>query len=111
MRNLDNDHPTLSERCFAAVFSGLAAGITYAVWLLLHGGRWGAEQVEALKEIGQWVVLAGAVVGFLGGISWVASLWGGIWDRSSQPIVSLRTAVVLLVLGSIAYGVFKHLPQ
>jgi hypothetical protein len=111
MRNLETDNPSLFERCFAAAFSGMAAGATYATWLFFHTGTWGPEQVEAFKDIGKWVTLAGAVVGFLGGISLVAWLWGEIWDTSSQPLFSLRTAVVLLILAAIAYGIFKHIPQ
>ena len=109
MRNYGTDNPSLFERCFAAVFSGMAAGATYATWLFFHTGTWGAEQVEAFTGIGKWVVLAGAVVGFLSGISLVAWLWGEIWDTTSQPLFSLRIAVVLLVLVAIAYGIFAHL--
>ena len=111
MRNFESDNPSLFERCFAAVFSGAAAGATYGTWLFFHTGTWSGEPVEAFKDIGKWVVLAGAAVGFLGGISLVAWLWGAIWDTSSQPLFSLRTAVVLLVLGAIAFGIFKQIAQ
>lgn len=110
MRNFETDNPSLFERCFAAVFSGVAAGATYATWLFFHTGAWGAEQTEAFNDIGKWVALAGAVLGFLSGISLVAWLWGAIWELSSQPLFSLRTAVLLLVLVAIAYGIFKHIP-
>ncbi|WP_157281267.1 hypothetical protein [Methyloversatilis universalis] len=111
MRNFETDNPSIFERCFAAAFSGVAAGATYATLLFFHTGTWGAEQVEAFKDIGKWIVLAGAVVGFLGGISLVVWIWGEIWDTSSQPLFSLRTAVALLALSAIAYGIFMHMPK
>lgn len=101
---------SLSDRCFAALFSGTAAGATYAVWMFYRSGRWGPEQIAAFKELGVWIVLAGAVLGFLGGLSLAASFWGEAWDTNHQPLISLRTAVTLLVLGAIAYGAYKHLP-
>ena len=106
----DPHSPSFLERCFAAAFSGVAAGATYATWLAFRAGTWSAEQIAAFKDIGKWVVLAGAVIGFVGGISWVAWLWGAIWDTSNQPLISLRAAVALLVIGAIAYGLFKHFP-
>ena len=111
MRNFETDSPSLFERCFAAVFSGLAAGATYATWLIFNTGSWGVEQEAAFKEVGKWIVLAGAALGFLGGISLIAWLWSEVWNTSNQPLFSLRTAFFLLVLVSIAYGISKHLPQ
>jgi hypothetical protein len=109
MNKFESDSPSLFERCFAAIFSGLAAGITYAVWLFFHSGRWGVEQLAALKDIGKWAMLAGALLGFFGGISLVASLWGQVWETQNHSLISLRTAAVLLCLVAIGYGVFKHL--
>lgn len=108
MRDSETDRPSLFERCFAAVFSGLAAGATYATWLFFHSGTWNAEQISAFKEIGTWIVLAGALLGFLGGVTLVTSLWGQVWDTTNQPLISLHTAAVLLVLAAISYGLFKH---
>lgn len=110
MRDFDNGKPSLFERCFAAAFSGLAAAASYATWLFFHTGTWGAEQATAFKGMGTWIVLAAAVLGFVGGISLVAWLWGEVWDTSSQPLFSLRTALVLLALTAMAYGLFRHLP-
>lgn len=110
MSNFESDNPTLLERCFAAIFSGFAAGATYATWLFFHTGIWGSNQLTAFKETGKWVVLAGALFGFFGGISLVVRLWSTVWEPSQVPFFSLRTATILLVLASIAFGVYKHLP-
>jgi hypothetical protein len=101
--------PSLFERCFAALFSGAAAGATYAGWMFYRSGRWGPEQIADFKDLGLWIVQAGAVLGFLGGISLAASFWGDAWDTRDQPFVSLRTAVILIMLGAIAYGVYKQM--
>ena len=85
---MDHDKPTLFERFFAALFSAIAAGVTYALWVFFHSGRWGAEQIQALQSMGKWVVLAGG----------------------NQPLLSLRTFFTLLVLASIAYGVYRLAP-
>lgn len=108
MKRFDTPGPSLFERCFAALFSGAAAGGTYAAWLFYRSGQWGAEQVASFKELGMWIALAGAVLGFLGGLSLAAAFWGDAWDTRDQPLISLRTAIVLLVLGSIAYGLYQH---
>lgn len=108
MNRFETQSPSLFERCFAALFSGAAAGGTYAVWLVYRSGHWGSEQIASFKELGVWIVLAGALLGFLGGVSLAAAFWGDTWDTRDQPFISLRTAVVLLVLGCIAYGLYKH---
>lgn len=107
MNQYQSGSPTLFERCFAAVFSGMAAGITYAVFMYFRWGQWGAEQMDAVKDMGKWAVLGGAVLGFLGGISWVTWLWGQVWETRNDNLISLRTALVLLCLGGIAYGIVK----
>jgi hypothetical protein len=61
MSNFETSNPSLFERCFAAVFSGLAAGLTYAVWIYFRSGQWGPEQLADLMGIGKWVVLARGV--------------------------------------------------
>lgn len=109
MSKLDPVDTSLMARCFAALFSGIAAGLTYCGWLFFHTWQWGPEQLVAFRQFGVWVVLAGAVLGFIGGISLTAWLWSHLWDTSNQPMMSLRTALILIVLGSIAYGVFKFL--
>lgn len=76
--------------------------------MFYRSGRWGPDQIADFKQLGTWIMLAGAVLGFLGGISLVASFWGDAWDTRDQPLVSLKTAVVLLVLAGIGYGLFKH---
>lgn len=98
---------TLFERFFAALFSAIAAGVTYAFWVFFHSGRWGPEQMQALQSIGKWIVLAGAVLGFVGGISRVVQLWALLWDTTHQPLISLRTFLTLLVLASIGYGAYQ----
>ncbi|MDA7418005.1 hypothetical protein PGB34_16700 [Xenophilus arseniciresistens] len=108
MSKFETDSPSLFERCFAAVFSGLAAGVTYALWLFFHSGQWGAEQLAAVKDIGKWIVLAGTVLGFFGGISLVARLWGHVWESQSEPRISMRTALVLLALVAVGYWVLKQ---
>lgn len=110
MNHNKDDKPTLSERFFAAIFSGFAAGVTYAVWVFFNAYRWGTEQIQALQSMGTWIVLAGGVLGFAGGISLVAQLWAHIWDTTNQPLLSLRTFVTLLVLASIAYGIYTLSP-
>jgi len=107
MKNSTTSGPSLFERCFAAVFSGLAAGATYAGWLFFHAGHWGADQMASFKVMGKWAVLGGALLGFLGGISLAAIVWGEVWDTRDEPLISLRTALILLVLASIAYAVFR----
>ena len=107
VKHSDPEKPTLFERFFAAFFSAIAAGVTYAVWVFFNSGRWGTEQLQTLQDIGKWVVLAGGVLGFLGGISLVAQLWAHIWDTTNQPLMSLRTFFTVLVLASIAYGIYK----
>lgn len=107
MRNPDADSPTLFERVFAALFSGMAAGITYAVWVFFHSDQLGSDQLAAARDMGIWVVLAGAVLGFVGGISLVTSLWGRLWETRSGPLITMETALLLVVLGSIAYWVLK----
>ena len=107
MSKFETDSPSLLERCFAAVFSGLAAGITYAVVLFFEAGAWNADQLSALKDMGKWVVLAGAALGFFGGISLVSWLWGHVWGTRSEALISMQTAIVLLVLAGIGYGVYK----
>lgn len=107
MRKRDPVDTSLMARCFAAIFSGVAAGLTYCGWLIFHSRQWGPEQMASVKEFGVWVVLAGAALGFIGGISLTAWLWSQLWDTSNQPLISLRTALILIVLGSIAYGVFR----
>jgi len=106
MNSYETRSPSLFERCFAAVFSGMAAGITYAIWVFYHSGSWGAEQIAEFKGIGIWVVLGGAVLGFLGGISLVTWLWGEIWETRTEALISMRTAIVLLCLVSIGYWLF-----
>jgi hypothetical protein len=54
MSNFETSNPSLFERCFAAVFSGLAAGLTYAVWIYFRSGQWGPEQLADLMGIGKW---------------------------------------------------------
>jgi hypothetical protein len=100
---------SLMARCFAAIFSGVAAGLTYCGWVIFHSRQWGPEQIASVKEFGIWVVLAGAALGFIGGISLTAWIWSELWDTNRQPLISMRTGVALLVLGSIIYGVFKFL--
>ncbi len=107
MNQYQSGSPTLFERCFAAVFSGMAAGITYAVFMYFRWGQWSAEQMDAVKDMGKWAVLGGAVLGFLGGISMVTWLWGQVWETRNDNLISLRTALVLLCLGGIAYGMLK----
>ncbi len=108
MSRYETDRPSLFERCFAAVFSGAAAGATYTVWLLYHGGQWGAAQMASLRSIGVWVVLAGAALGFVFGISLVTRLWGGLWETNDEPSLSWRTVLMLLVLGAVVYAAFKR---
>jgi hypothetical protein len=107
VNHFDPEKPTLFERFFAALFSAIAAGVTYAVWVFFNSGRWGPEQMQALQGIGKWIVLAGGVLGFVGGISRVIQLWAHLWDTTHQPLISLRTFLTLLVLASIGYGVYK----
>ena len=108
MSNFDSGNPSFSERFIAAIFSGAAAGITYVVCVTFYAGRWDTAQWLAYKDIGQWVVLAGAILGFLGGISLVAWLWGVVWETHNDSLISPFTAVVLLVLVAIGYGFLKH---
>lgn len=99
--------PTLFERCFAAFFSACAAGLTFAVWVYFHSGQVSAEQFVEFEQIGKWAVLAGAALGFLGGISAVTTVWSHLWETRSQPLISLRTALLLIAIAAIAYGVLK----
>jgi hypothetical protein len=108
MSHFETSNPSLFERCFAAVFSGLAAGLTYAVWIYFRSGQWGPEQLADLMGIGKWVVLAGAVLGFFGGISLVTRLWGHLWETQNESLISLRTAIVLLGLAAVGYWVFMR---
>lgn len=107
MSRFETDNPSLLERCFAAVFSGLAAGITYAVVLFFEADAWDADQLATLQETGIWVCLMGAVLGFFGGISLAAWLWGHVWGTRNEALISMQTAIVLLVLAGIGYGVYK----
>jgi len=107
MRNAESDTPSLFERCFAAMFSGMAAGITYAVWAFFRAGHWGVEEIAGAKDMGKWAVLAGAVLGFFGGITLVTSLWGRLWETRNGPLITMETALVLVVLGSIGYWVLR----
>ena len=102
--NLDgNERPTFGDRCFAALFSAIAAGITYAVWVFFHAGQWGPEQIQDFKELGKWIVLAGGILGFAGGLSLVGGLWATIWETRNQALISLPTALVLIVLFALVY--------
>jgi hypothetical protein len=57
--------------------------------------------------MGKWAVLAGAVLGFFGGITLVTSLWGRLWETRNGPLITMETALVLVVLGSIGYWVLR----
>ncbi len=107
MNQYQSRSPTLFERCFAAVFSGMAAGITYAVVMFFRWGKWGTEQMDAVKDMGKWAVLGGAVLVFLGGISLVTWLRGQVWEARNDSLISLRTALFLLCLSGIACGLFN----
>lgn len=55
MNHNKDDKPTLSERFFAAIFSGFAAGVTYAVWVFFNAYRWGIEQIQTLQSMGTYL--------------------------------------------------------
>lgn len=90
----------LGERLLAVVIGGCAGLLGYLGWVFCFPRR-GVIEVWSLTGPGLWWVLAGALLGLMGGLSLARALLDHVIDdaRQEASITIVMGALVILVVG------------
>jgi hypothetical protein len=109
MFDTEPDGSTLFSRVPAALVGAIAGAVTYLIWVLFEAKRWGQSASFEFSGLGKWFVLAGAALGFFGGLSFAVELWSNSWQSLRDESASLATAVLVLILVVFAcFFAYKH---
>jgi hypothetical protein len=109
MFDFDPDGPTLFSRIGAALIGAMAGAICYVIWVFFEAGHYGQSTSLDFSGLGKWFVVAGAVLGLLGGLAFAAELWSNSWQSLRDESVGFAAAVLVLIVVVLAcFFVYKQ---
>jgi len=109
MFDTEPDSSSLLSRIAAALVGAVAGAVTYLLWVFFEANRWGQSASLEFSGLGKWFVLAGAALGFFGGLAFAAELWSNSWQSLRDESASFAMVVLLLLIIVGCFFAYKHL--